>query len=128
MATALSAWEPEILPDITNVPRPALENAVRNACIEFCERTHLWTEDLDRITVAADTREYALTEPSGATIILVDDVKYKQDGLDDDQFVTLDPVSENQKNRKDSGSWKYRESTSPSGYYALPDNPTELLL
>jgi len=128
MATALSAWEVEILPDIPNLPRPALENAVRNACIEFCERTLLWTEDLTRITVAADTREYDLTEPSGATIICIDDVKYKQNGQDDSQFVTLDPVSENQRNLQDSGSWKYRESTNPSGYYALPDNPTEILL
>jgi len=128
MATALSSWEPEILPDIPDVPRPALENAVRNACIEFCERTHLWTQDLDRIDVEADTREYALTEPSGAEIILIDDLKYKQDGADDDQFTTLGPISENQKNLQDSGSWKYRDSATPSGYYALPDNPTEVLL
>lgn len=128
MASVFSLWEPEILPDIPTVPRPALENAVRNACIDFCERTHLWTQDLDRIDVEADTREYALTEPSGAEIILIDDVKYKQDGADDDQFTTLAPVSENQKNLQDSGSWKYRDSASPSGYYALPDNPTEILL
>lgn len=128
MASALSLWEAEILPDIPTLPRPALENAVRNACIDFCERTHLWTQDLDRITVAVDTREYTLTEPSGAEIILIDDVKYKQNGADDDQFTTLDPISENQKNLQDSGSWKYRDSATPSGYYALPDNPTEILL
>lgn len=128
MATALSSWETEILPDIPLVPRPGLENAVRNACIEFCERTLLWTQDLTAIDVEGDTREYSLTEPSGAEIISIDDAKYKQDGEDNDQFKTLDPLSENQKNLQDSGSWKYRDSTTPSGYYVLADNPTEILL
>ncbi|MCK4252579.1 hypothetical protein KAX97_14115 [candidate division WOR-3 bacterium] len=123
MATNISSWETQILPDIMGVPYPALEIAVRNACIAFCEQTLLWTYTLDRITVAVDTQSYPLTIP-GATygeIISVDDVKYKQDGEDDDQFTTLDPISKNQKDLHDSGSWPFRTSTTPSGYWVDKD-------
>lgn len=122
MATkALTLWWEEVAPDIPGVPMPAVVNGVRDACIKFCEETLLWNEDLTRIDVEVDTQSYALTAPSDSVIISVDDVKYKLDGLDDDQFSTLDPISENQKNLHDSGSWSYRTSTTPSGYWVDKD-------
>ena len=124
MATKnLTEWWAEIAPDVAGVPMPAVQNAVRNACIEFCKVTLLWTYSLTRITVAADTQDYTLTIPDAqyGNIISVDDVKYKQNGLDDDQFVTLDPVSENQKDLHRSGSWKFLTSTTPSGYWLDKD-------
>ena len=102
---------------------PAVLNAVRNACIKFCEGTLLWTYTLDRISVEANEDEYTLTIPEAqyGTIISVDDVKYKIDGADDDQFITLDPLSKNQKDLWDSGSWPFRTSTSSSHYYVDKD-------
>ena len=127
MATkALTLWWEEIAPDVSGLAMPALVSAVRNACIKFCEETFLWTQDLTRITVEATTQSYSLTAPSNSIIIGVDDVKYKQNGVDDDQFVTLDPVSETQKNLHDSASWKYRTGPTPSGYFA--DKDKNLLL
>ena len=128
MATNLSSWESQILPDVTGVPYPAIEKAVRKACIDFCEQTLLWTYTLDRITVAANTQSYTLTIPEAqyGEIISVDDVKYKQDGLDDDQFVTLAPISKNQKDLHDTGSWSFRTSATPSGYWI--DKDKDILL
>lgn len=127
MATkALTLWWEDVAPDISGLAMPALVIAVRNACIKFCAETFLWTQDLTRINVVANTQSYALTAPSNSIIIGVDDVKYKQNGVDDDQFITLDPVSENQKNLQDSGSWKYRTSTTPSEYFV--DKDRNLLL
>ena len=123
MATkALTEWWAEVSPDVIGVPMPAVENAVRNACIEFCKVTLLWTYTLARINVTA-TQTYTLTIPAAqyGEIISVDDVKYKQNGLDDDQFVTLDPVSENQEDLHRSGSWKFLTSTTPSGYWLDKD-------
>jgi hypothetical protein len=124
MATKdLTEWWAEVAPDIAGVPMPAVQNAVRNATIEFCKVTLLWTYTLTRITVAANTQSYTLTIPEAqyGEIISTDDVKYKQDGLDDDQFVTLDPISENQEDLHSSGSWKFTTSTTPSGYWLDKD-------
>jgi len=127
MATkALTLWWEEVAPDVAGVNMPAVVSAVRNACIKFCAETFLWTADLTRINVEANTQSYTLTAPSDSVIIGVDDVKYKQNGADDDQFVTLDPISETQKNLHDTGSWKYRTSPTPSGYFV--DKDKNLLL
>jgi len=123
----LTEWVPELISDIPEVTLPALLYDVRNACIIFCEKTLLWKEDLDRITVVADQSNYTLTAPDNSVIISIDDVKYKQDGEDDDQFTTLTPASENQMDLHSAGSWKYRESSTPSKYWVDKDRVLYLL-
>jgi len=124
MATEnIDSWETEISIDVQGYTFPAMQKAVRDAAITFCEKTHLWTDDLDRITVVANTPDYDLSLSMPAAIphgeiIGIDDVKYKQDGMADKQFVTLDPISENQMDLHDSGSWKWRTSSTPAKYYA----------
>lgn len=130
MTEALSSWETEISVDVVGYTFPAMERAVREAAIKFCKQTELWTDDLDRITVIANQANYTLTVPAALAhgeIIGVDDAKYKQDGMDDNQFVTLDPISENQMDLHDSGSWKWRTSTTPSKYYADKTHKTVYL-
>lgn len=120
MTEALSSWETEISVDVVGYTFPAMERAVREAAIKFCKDTNLWADDLDRITVIANQADYALAVPAALShgeIIGVDDVKYKQNDMDDDQFTTLDPISENQMDLHDSGSWKWRTSTTPANYY-----------
>ena len=130
MATALTAWAPEIDPAIPGLPEPALQRAVRNAAIEFCQETLLWTLALDRINVVADTKTYTLTIPPAQSgqIVLVDDVKYKVNGADDDQFRTLDPISKISENINSSGSWQWHEATEPGYYYVEEDSNTTLIL
>lgn len=119
----LTAWSPEILTDVMGVPIPALKLAVRNACIEFCERTLLWTYTLTAIDVEEDTADYTLTVPVSlyAEIICTDKVMYKEDGEDDDQFTTLWPISENQSDLGgDAGSsdaWKYETASGPTHHW-----------
>lgn len=117
MATDLTDWGPEINFHIAGVPEPALQIAVRNAAIKFCEKTHLWTQDLTEIGVEADTQAYALSDPDDAKIIGIQSAKYKPDAADDDQYVTLDPASEHQQDYFGHGNWKYTEATAPSQYW-----------
>lgn len=117
MATDLTDWGPEVNTHIPGVPKPLLQIAVRNAAILFCEKTHLWTQDLDRIDVVEDTQDYDLSDPSNAEIIGVQSAKYKQDSQEDTQFVTLDPASEHQNDYFDSGNWKYAESPTPAEFW-----------
>ncbi len=128
-------WKPEILPDIPIVSDPALIVGVRNAARTFCEKTHLWTYKLDRIDIVADQPEYALIIPPAlnAELVAVENVKYKQDGFADDQFVFLDPLSERQQDLEDYANWPYRTAPQPrfflvdipSGQMRLVEIPTE---
>jgi len=130
MATSLTSWAPYILPQITGCPFPALERAVRDAAIGFCEETLLWTYDLTRISVVANQANYTLTVPTNVygEIISIDDVKYKQNGLDDDQFVTLTPISQNQMDLHENGAWKFLTAATPSNYYIEEDDTATLYL
>lgn len=56
--TAYSEFLPEVLPYVPDVPDMVAENAVRNACIEFCERTRFWQEDADPIALVAGISSY----------------------------------------------------------------------
>jgi len=119
MSTALSSWEKKIMPDIPNAPYPAMLDAVRDACIEFCKKTWIWTYELARISIVANTQYYTLTIPVATygEIIAADEVKYKQDGLDDDQFVTLTPLSIEDKERSYGASWAFQTSPTPSEFW-----------
>ena len=120
MATvSITKWKPLIVPQVPEGSWPMMEWAVREAAIEFCEETHLWTYDLTRIDVEEDTQDYTLTVPSSqyAELEIIDSVKYKQNGQDDDQFVTLDPLSVNQADLEDSGSWIFLTSPTPSHFW-----------
>jgi hypothetical protein len=112
----MTAWKNDVYP-VLLCPEPSLIEAVRSAARDFCNETHLWILALDRISVVANTQAYALAMPTAwltlAEIVIVDNVKYKQTGDTDDQFVTLDPVSENQKDLHDSGNWKFRTALHP---------------
>lgn len=120
MATDLTEFSPEILPSIPVAPVPTIRLAVLGAAIEFCEQTLLWTYALARINVAAEIQDYTLTIPAEqyGRIISIDDVKFKENGADDDQFRSLDVISENQEDLHNYGSWKYAEGESPSKYWA----------
>ncbi len=125
----LDSWAPEIDPSIPGVPIPAVKRAVRSAAIEFCKETLLWTLDLTRINVVGNTQSYTLTVPAGqyGQIVLIDDVKYKADGADDDQFRTLTPIVEAPENLQ-SGYWKYTTATEPQYFDVEEGANTTLVL
>lgn len=66
-------WEsylPEVNPEVPACPHPIMVNAVRNAAIEFCEKTLIWREDLDAITILTDKRGYDLDPPTDTVIVV----------------------------------------------------------
>lgn len=58
---AYTAFFPEVLPYLPSVPELAAENAIRNACIEFCTKTGYLQEDIAPINVTAGTASYIVT-------------------------------------------------------------------
>jgi len=120
MATNLSSWESELLLEIqVEVPDSTIVAAARDACIRFCEETHLYTSTLDAITVEADESDYTLSVPDNSQLISVpkNGVLYKEDGEDNDQYSQLDCISEELTNQDYKYGWKYGEAPNPSEFW-----------
>lgn len=126
MTEAISSWLSKVTPYVANLAYPAFLDAVRDAAIEFCEGTEVWKADLDRIDVVDTEQTVDLAVPDAlyGEIVGIQNVKYKVDGADDDQFRNLTPYSETQQDLDSYGGWKFQTSTQPNGYYLGEDKTT----
>lgn len=62
----------EVIPFVRDVPEFVALNAIRNACIEFCEETLFWRQVLDPMAVVVDQAEYDLEiEPNTEVAMIV---------------------------------------------------------
>lgn len=68
MSTAYDEFLPEVLPYVHDCAYPVAINAVRNACIEFCDKTDYVTYTHDPISVVAGTASYNLVLPAGTEV------------------------------------------------------------
>jgi len=106
-----------------------LAEAIVATLRDFCRFTHLWKENLDAISVVADTARYTLTTPTTygdvAEIAGVSSVKFKQDGMDDTQYYPIKPTSRTYLDSYDV-SWEFR--TSPQATQWFYDHITEELV
>lgn len=59
-AVSYEVFLPEVMPYVHDVPEIVAVQAIRNACIEFCEETHYLQENLDAITGIEGIGEYDL--------------------------------------------------------------------
>ena len=130
MATNLSKWAPEIASNISDIPTPFWRAAIRGAAIEFCLKTWIWQYTFDAMNVELGVQVYDLTVPADeyGEIISLDNMKYKQDGLGDDQYVTLNPTSEIKMDRDHGGNWRFQTAPSPSSYFGDNNDKTHFAL
>ena len=63
-----------VLPEVIGCPDPLVRNTIRLTAIDFCNRTHAWTEMSDPITLVDGTRDYTLVAPADAWAQTVRDV------------------------------------------------------
>lgn len=71
MAATYEDFFPNILPEVPGVAEMVAENAVRNAVIEFCEKSLVLTRDHDPISIKAGVVDYDLEPPKGYIVIKV---------------------------------------------------------
>jgi hypothetical protein len=82
MATVTyDTFYPDVLPYVPGVPEFVALNAVRNACIEFCEKTNYWQVDYDNIQnqgldSVASQSIYPITLPTDQELSLLMQVWY----------------------------------------------------
>jgi hypothetical protein len=58
---------PEVMPYIHDTPEFVIINAIRNACIEFCDKSLLWQYEHDPITALPNVNTYEFDLPTGTT-------------------------------------------------------------
>lgn len=77
MAKVWADFLDEILPEMRGTPPQSLvTNAVRNAAIEFCERSYVLRMDHPAISAAADTGEYTWSPGTGLKVVRAEEVWY----------------------------------------------------
>ena len=68
MAISYESLLPEILPMVPGCPDSLVENSIRSAVIELCERAEVYQQELDPITTVKNIYEYDLEPPSGTAV------------------------------------------------------------
>jgi hypothetical protein len=113
----LSDFLPFFAHDVPAVPRPALENAVRQAAIEFCARTAAWNAKLPDLTLASIDLPHTFTPPTNARVHTI--LKCLVGNA------TVDPVTEDEADDK-LGDWRGNTGI-PSAFLLKLDNTFELV-
>lgn len=72
----------EVLPDVHSVPLPVALRAVRNAAIEFCDRSHVWDVDHAEIAVSAADSTYDLAPPAETVVAKITQAWFEGNPLD----------------------------------------------
>jgi len=109
VSKSLADFLPEILPQVPGCGDLLAKNAVRNALIEFCERTEVWRVELDPIMVVNGVSDYELDPPDSKSVIWrVMNVSY--DGMPIDPKTTDDLDAE-------KPGWR-TETGTPFAYFA----------
>jgi len=109
---------PEVLPYVPDVAEPVAENAIRQAVIEFCERTRFWQEDLDAVPVIAKEGIYEIDTDRGVKFV---DVMM---GYYDDRLL-IPKSAEELSNLFRRSDWR---TLVADPYYVTRINPTEVQL
>lgn len=70
MSTNYTAFLPEVSPYATDCPQLVAVNAIRNACIEFCETTHFWQYLVPAFDATANVGDYTVTVPADTRLVV----------------------------------------------------------
>src|SRR6056300_421510 len=68
MAIAYETLLPEIIPMVPGCPDTLIENNIRSAVIELCEKTGVYQLELDPITTISGIFEYEFEPPRGTAV------------------------------------------------------------
>lgn len=105
---------------VPGCPDTLIENNIRSAAIEFCEKTGVYQAELDPVTTVANVYEYDLEPPSGTVVHKVMWVVHE--GVD------LEPISTNLleqrlpkwRSRDNAGTPQYFVKNSQSLFWLVP--------
>lgn len=108
----------EVLIDVPGVPQNVALNAIRNAAIEFCDRTLCWVVDADPISSVAGQSIYQFEPENGSEVAGVIQAYYNS--------VRIDPMTADQLGNEYSRD-PWNEQTGVPRYYLI-EQPDEFVL
>src|SRR4030066_756056 len=114
--TAYTSFLPKVSPEVPGCPLSVAEDAVREAAIEFCEKSWAWIYTHDAISSIANEGVYPFEPPTGALVSRVLQAWYESRELIPR---TADQLSE-----------EYQNWTTATGSpkYMVQDNEDELII
>jgi len=77
VATKLTSFASRVTPHVLGCPDPAVEEAIRDSCIEFCERSLYIQDTLDPVDTVAGQIDYDLEPPSDTLVAKIMRAWYK---------------------------------------------------
>jgi hypothetical protein len=106
-----------------------IDDQILKTLRDFCSETWIWRETLAAVDVVDEEDEYTMapgtTNCDKPKVHMVDWVKYKEDGKDDDQYSFLYPWNIETEEVAGSGGisagFVFTEGTAPSVFYVEPD-------
>lgn len=117
MSTRYDAFLPEVLPYARECPELVAINAIRNACIDFCDRSLWLLYHHDPIDIIANESSYILELPAGTCSARILDAWY--------DTLPLAPIAEDTLKNMFASDW--RVATGKPSFYTHLD-PDEVVL
>jgi len=127
MATKnFSDWRDEVAKYVqfASTYQSLVDAEVKEVIRDFCRDTGIWKKTLARVTTVVNQADYPMTVPTTdgkAEICYFDNVKYKENGADDDQFRNLEPFTQEEKDEHENGAWSFHTAPDPYKFYADVD-------
>lgn len=90
--SSLDSFLPEVRPWAPGVPDYTAFKAIRNAAIQFCERTRLWKWETTQPVLAAAPATFAIPMPAGSAVIELEIAKFGDAELEPESTEDLDDI------------------------------------
>lgn len=111
---------PEIIPMVPSCPDTLIENSIRSALIEICEKTGVYQQELDPVTTIANLFEYDLEPPSGTVVHEILWVTYDGTDLEPITSALLEQRIPEWRKAGNEGTPEYFVKQSQSLFYLAP--------
>lgn len=125
--TALTAFFDFLLPGLPNVGKELATQALREALIEFCDRSLIWAYEMAPISVVGGTHTYALTPEADARIADILEVWYNGSLLSPSTPAELDILYTDWRTVGGTGIPKYFTSNVAMSSVRLVKTPADSL-
>jgi hypothetical protein len=120
MAVAYETLLPDILPVVAGCTDTLVEDTIRAAVIEFCERTGAYQAELDPITTVSSIYEYDLEPPTGTKVHKIMGAVFEGDDLEPVSSNVLEQRKPNWRNAAQFGQPEYYIQQSASLFWLVP--------
>lgn len=120
MATLYESLLPEVIPMVPGCPDTLIENYIRSATIELCEKAPVLQAELDPVSTVTGIYEYDLEPPTGTVVHKIMWVVHDGKELEPISTSLLEQRKESWRDASNRGTPEYYVKTSQSLFWLVP--------